>query len=270
MFEILKDRAVIEVVGSDVQKFLQGMTTNDVINNQFSYNYLLNNQGRYLFDFFVFQKEAGFLIDVNKDQAQAFIKKVNFYKLRRDIKTIDISSEYSVVYSLSKINDSVYSHRDPRYNRMGYRSVVKNLNINKLEEKVDELYVSDKYKYSMPDGYFDLAYEKSIPIEYGGEELNAINYQKGCYIGQEVISRAKYQGVVRKKIYKMISGTDFASYSHGAEVIDNNNEVIGIFCSAYKNCAIALLRVEKYLRLEKKLARVGDNKVEIILAPWYN
>ena len=93
----------------------------------------------------------------------------------------------------------------------------------------------DKYKYSIIDGYLDLVYERSIPIEYGAEELNAIDYNKGCYVGQEVISRVKYQGIVRKKIFKLQFGTEFAFKEHDPKITDLNGDKLGIMCSHYQN-----------------------------------
>lgn len=269
MFEVLNDRGVIQIEGADAQRFLQSIVTNDIINNQFSYNYLLNSQGRYLFDFFVFKEHnSSFLIEIQQQEVERLIKKLSLYKLRSDVKIIDVSAEYFVIYSIERLKDSLYSERDPRYSKLGYRSLIKNRNINILGASVDNLYVTDKYKYSIPDGTIDLVYEKSIPVEYGAEELNAISYTKGCYVGQEVISRAKYQGVVRKKIYKLISSMEFVPADYGTKVTDNNGEVVGFVCSAYKNYAIAQLRREKYFGLQEKIVIIGNNEAKVAFSDW--
>ena len=78
----------------------------------------------------------------------------------------------------------------------------KNQNLNLQDTGKSDLYLEAKYEFGMIDGDTDLKYEKSIPIDFAANELNAISYTKGCYVGQEVISRAKYQGVIRKKIYQ--------------------------------------------------------------------
>ena len=131
-----------------------------------------------------------------------------------------------------------------------------------------------KYEYSIIDGFLDLLYERSMPVEYGAEELNAIDYSKGCYIGQEVVSRVKYQGVIRKKIFKLsFDATNIADLA-GEEVLDLRGNKLGVVCSSYKNQAIAILREEKleeiYLGLEKKNAIIGKYIASIEIAPWRN
>lgn len=269
MFEILEDRTALKVIGLDTQKFLQSITTNDIINNEFSYNYLLNSRGKYLFDFFVFKEnEITYWIDLQKTKRIDFIRRLNLYKLRSNFEVLDMSKQYVISYSMERIDSSICSYQDPRYKLLRYRSILKQQDTDIFRDKAKNLYIKDKYEYCIPDGDIDLLYEKSIPVEYGAEELNAIDYKKGCYIGQEVISRAKYQGIVRKKIYKILSGTELAPYNHGAELTDQYGNVIGIFCSFYKNQGIVLLREEKYLGLEKKVAIIQNNEVKILLPKW--
>ena len=272
MIEILLERAVVQIKGADSQKFLQGMVTNDIVKHTYSYNYLLNNQGKYLFDFFVLkQKDGSYLLDIHKDSLDIFLKRLNLYKLRSNIEINDLSDEYNVFYSKIEISsDMEFSLKDPRYKKLGYRSYIKSSNIDKLLQTTRNLYISDKYKYTIIDGNTDLVFERSMPIEYGGEELHAISYQKGCYVGQEVVSRIKYQGVVRKKIFKLIFGAKIVVNLQGAAVIDMNDNQLGIVCSNYKDQAIALLREESYLNLERKIARIENQLVDIAVPCWQN
>ena len=116
----------------------------------------------------------------------------------------------------------------------------------------------------------DLKYEKSIPIEFGAIELNAIDFDKGCYIGQEVISRAKYLGEIRKKIFglQIIDGTNIAPLTKGDEIHSNSGDLLGYICSSYKNVAISLLREEKYLGLEKKEVIIKGGVYKVVVPPW--
>lgn len=287
MIEILNNRAVLHVVGADAGKFLQGMTTNNIIKNTYSYNYLLTNQGKYLFDFFSYQQnEDSYFLDVHEASAAALLKRLLMYKLRSDVEVSDVSAEHDILYSRKAVKQGVeYSFHDPRYEGLGYRSMMRHNEIlNRVQddsltgqvggngfagqEWVDSLYSLDKYEYAIIDGYSDLAYDRSIPIEYGAEELHAIDYHKGCYVGQEVISRVKYQGVVRKKIFKLQSDTEIIATEQGAEITDLEGNKIGVMCSAYGKLAIALLREEKFLELEHKRARIGTQIVDIEITPW--
>ncbi len=269
MFEILTNRAIIHIFGSDSQKFLQSLTTNDVVNKTYTYNYLLNNQGRYLYDFFVYQDNSeSYFLDVDKNSSATLIKRLSMYKLRSRIEICDVSEFYAMLYSESKVMNTVFSLQDPRYNKLGFRSLIKTENINKLQNKVSDLYLKNKYDFSIVDGNLDLVSEKSIPIEFGAEELNAIDYKKGCYVGQEVISRAKYQGVVRKKIFKLQCGTNFAFIEQGAQVTDLDGNKAGKLCSFYKNLAIGLLWEEKYLGLTEKKVMINGCVWNVIVPLW--
>jgi len=269
VIEILENRSVLHLVGSDAEKFLQGLTTNDIIKNQYSYNFILNNQGRYLFDFFVYRENSdSFYIDVHSNSTEELIKKLSLYKLRSDWELKDVSNELCVLYSKNVMEDSLFSLNDPRSDLLAFRSVMERSKVGDTKEHVWGVYLQDKYDHSIIDGVPDLKYEKSIPIEYGADDINAIDYQKGCYVGQEVISRAKYQGVIRKKIYKLVFGTDIATNCPGAMILDSDGDKIGTVCSSYGNIAIALLREEKYLGLDKKVAMVNDNPVDILIPEW--
>lgn len=269
MIEILENRSIIHLFGDDAEKFLQGQTTNDIIKNQYSYNFILNNQGRYLFDFFVYREnDNSFYIDIHCDAADAFIKRLSMYKLRSEVELKNVSDDCSITYSKKPLKDVIFSLKDPRYQRLTFRSMFLKSELNKLDGFTKDLYVNDKYEYSIVDGIPDLIYEKSIPIEYGADDMSAIDYQKGCYIGQEVISRAKYQGVIRKKIYKLKFGTEIALTSSDAVIADLDGNKIGLVCSFHGKIAIALLREEKYLGLSKKVAIIGNQSADILIPPW--
>jgi folate-binding protein YgfZ len=255
--------------GVDAEKFLQGQTTNDIIKNQYSYNFILNNQGRYLFDFFVYRESNESLyLDIHTDSALALIKRLSMYKLRSDFELKNISEAFASIYSNELYADSIFSLKDPRCDYLGFRSMVEKSKLSGEINYSKNLYINDKYKYAVIDGNPDMIYEKSIPIEYGADDMHAVDYQKGCYIGQEVISRAKYQGVIRKKIYKLEFGTEIALISQGAVITDLDGNKIGIVCSYHEKIAIAQLREEKYLGLVEKVAIVEGQSADILTPLW--
>ena len=270
MIEILSNRSVLHITGPDSQIFLQGMITNDIIKNIYSYNYLLTHQGKYLFDFFIYkQNDNSYFLDINLNNFADLQKHLTLYKLRRNLEIRDISSEYAISYSKLPIRSEVeFSIQDPRYNKLGCRSMIKHSNINSLKVTNGLLYLADKYKYAIVDGNPDLIYNRSIPVEYGAEELCSIDYHKGCYLGQEVISRVKYQGVIRKKIFKLQFDKKILPELSGAKITDLDNNILGIVCSNYKNQAIGLIREEKFLELKQKVAIVDSQLANIQVPPW--
>ncbi|ASX27430.1 aminomethyltransferase [Rickettsia sp. MEAM1 (Bemisia tabaci)] len=268
MYEILNNREVIKIAGSDSLKFLQNLTTNDINKSNYCYTYLLNNQGRYLFDFFVYiHNLEEIYIDIDEKSKTALIDHLNFYKFRSKIEIIDCKEEYKIAYSHQELNmDSLVTAHDPRYNLLGFRSIT--LSPCVAGNPDEKLYLEDKYNFAIVDGVDDLASGESIPVIYGAEELNSISYDKGCYVGQEVISRAKYQGVIRRKIYKIIAEEDLSSLIKDEEILAGNDS-IGIICSSYQNKAIALIREEKYLANKGEDITAGGIRVGLSLAPWY-
>ncbi len=270
MKEILLTRSVLNLTGPNTLDFLQNITTNDLINNHYSYNYLLSPGGRYLYDFFVAKiDDTNFFIDVDSNSSHSLIQRLNLYKIRKEVTIEDQSEKYDVIYSNSSLdhNDVVFSYRDTRFYKLGFRSLVPKNSINIKNESLN-LYLQDKYEWAIPDGADDLIKDRSIPSNFGAEELSAVSFSKGCYVGQEVISRAKYQGVIRKKIFKIISSEKILG-DLKYEVTDIDGNKLGNICSSYNNKAIALLNEEKCLGLEEKMVIIGGNtKAEFFIPEW--
>ena len=276
MLEWLKDRSVLSITGKTAVRFLNNMVTNDLSSQLYSYNYMLSPQGRFLYDFFVYKlSDEEFWIDVHSLFVDSLVEKLSLYNIRKEVEIKNISANYSILYSQLSLlpkNDNkeiVFTNQDPRFHKMGFRLLVKTSYAQNLEVSSEELYVTDKYENSIPDGISDLMFNQSLVVYFGVEELSAVSYSKGCYIGQEVVSRAKYQGTLRKKLFKIISGTKIAPMELGNNIIDLSGDKIGIFCSSHNNIGIALLEEEKYLKLDKKIAIInGSQEVEIEVPIW--
>lgn len=266
MFEILANRSIIEISGDSPLIFLQKLTTNDLTKNKYCYSFMLNNQGKYLFDFFVYSlNDNTILVDTNTESASEFIAKLNFYKLRTNV-TITNNNDYSIIYSKKELSDNVlYSYQDPRFNLLGYRSLVLKEHYQATSNSC-KLYLNDKYEFAIPDGYTDLRGGKSIPVEYGAEELHSIDYNKGCYVGQEVISRTKYQGVLRKKIFKAVAPQNLNLENHAE--IRSGETVLGTCCSYYKNTVIALVREENLQNIQNVPITIENIPVELVIPKW--
>ncbi len=272
MYETLIDRAIIEIAGPDAIIFLHNFTTNDIKKYDYCYNYALNNQGRYLFDFFVVKiSPSNLLVDINVHQVDLLKAHLLKYKLGSKVEITDLTEGYQVIYSKEKLEDLSISIKDPRHNKLGFRSIAKKELKNHWDNSPmiehSGLYLQDKYKLTIIDGYEDLIYERSIPVEYGGEELNAISYTKGCYLGQEVISRAKYQGVIRKKIFKLIAEEDISNILKNEEIIVNNTK-IGVLCSSYQNTGIALIRLDDYIPLKDNSITIKNIPIILSIPGW--
>ena len=245
---ILEDRGILFIQGTDTKEFLQNLITNDInkvdeTNSCFAS--LLTPQGKYLFDFLVVKHKKGYFIDCEKKQIEELFKQLNIYKLRSDIEILNLSNEFVVAaFSYEKFisfdeakdfpgntfkygEDPVFL--DPRHKKLGGRLII---NLEKLYLSLKKL----DLKSTNPEEYYKLSYELGIPqknteklrnklfgIECNFEELNGIDFKKGCYIGQEITSRIKLRNKLSKRLLpiQLIEG----KLIEGATIKNNDNEI---------------------------------------------
>ena len=195
-FVTLKNRGLIRIEGQDRHEFLQGLITNDINKlkpDESLYACLLTPQGKFLFDFFVSQGPDFLRLECEGgDRAQDLYKKLNMYKLRKDISIlVDINVPvYSVFYSTN------FGTPDPRHPDMGRRSFEK----PDLPEKPFEEWDKRRIALTIPDGSRDLIPEKSTMDEAHMDTLSAVDYKKGCYIGQELTARMHHRGLGKRHL----------------------------------------------------------------------
>lgn len=279
MIELLKNRSIISIRGKEAVKFLQNLTTNDLVNNIYSYNYLLSPQGRYLYDFFVYKSsDDELLVDVHSNCANSLLQKLGMYNLRNAVEINDVTNKYRILYSRQEPEiDSykfVFTYHDPRFHKLGFRTMVEHN--ESFQEKAkgymtDELlYFEDKYNFAIPDGMVDLVFDRSLVVQFGAAELGAISYKKGCYIGQEVISRARYQGTIRKKLFKLVNNhQELIIAEKGSEITDFRGNKVGVFCSGYKHKGIALLDTEVVTNTDELLMTSSKQQVKLGIPEFY-
>ncbi len=216
---IHKDRALFEIRGEDRKKFLQGLITNDVNKageKDLIYSAMLNASGRFLYDFFIFESSDKLMIDCLASRRDEILQKLNFYKLRSKIEIIK-NDELAVgqVFSDEDLSlDGILKFSDPRNKELGYRiyaplplekiNTIIEYSDNSVELNSEAFYHYKRITLKIPESEHDLTYEKSFIAEFNFDNLNAIDYQKGCYIGQEPTARIHHLGQIRKKIIHII------------------------------------------------------------------
>ena len=286
---ILEDRGILFIQGSDTKEFLQNLITNDInkvdeANSCFSS--LLTPQGKYLFDFLVVKHKKGYFIDCEKKQIEELFKQLNIYKLRSDIEILNLSNEFVVAaFSYEKFisfdgakdfpgntfkygEDPVFL--DPRHKKLGGRLII---NLEKLYLSLKKL----DLKSTNPEEYYKLSYELGIPqknteklrnklfgIECNFEELNGIDFKKGCYIGQEITSRIKLRNKLSKRLLpiQLIEG----KLIEGATIKNNDNEIGKVLINNQYPFAII-----KYLSdsFDPKIKYKSEDAVlKIIIPEW--
>jgi len=287
----LEDRGFIQVNGPEAKDFLQNIVTNDiekVTSNSTVFSSILTPQGKYLFEFFVLKLKDGYLIECEKKSTTEIIKLLTFYKLRSKVDFIDLTDKYvAAVISLEKfkeINSSSLSkgvtasyrddpvYIDPRNDKLGAKIISKLENIHLTIKKLD-LKITDKKKYysksfelGIPQIDLNKLKDKIFGIENNLDELNGIDFKKGCYVGQENTSRIKLRNKLRRRILPIqkISGEISEN-----DVIRYKNSDIGKILMD-KPYSFALVKVvepdlKEFTNTE---LMCGKSKVKILKPEW--
>ena len=230
---ILEDRGLLYLNGDDVKEFLQNIITNNiekVTNDMSCFSALLTPQGKYLFDFLIIKHKAGYFLDCEKKNINQLYKQLNLYKLRSKVEILNLSNEFVVValnkkkfltldnskdqegWTIKFREDPIFL--DPRSKNLGARLIINleklYLSLKKLELKTAN--VEDYYRHSHELGISQIDNQnlqnKIFGIECNFEELNGIDFKKGCYVGQENTTRIKLKEKLNNRLFaiKVLEG----------------------------------------------------------------
>ena len=258
----LLNRAVVRVTGEDRFKFLQGLVSNDVTKltaNEGLYTCMLTPQGKYFSDFFLCLDDESILLDMPTLRQEEIIKKLNMYKLRSDV-SFTLCPEHKVVAFLSDVTISGIVFLDPRSSSLGMRGFIHETQLTNMQHD-QNAYDLARIDNFIPEGEKDLIPEQSFLLEYGLDDLNAIDYKKGCYVGQELVARTHYRGTIRKQIAQVESNNNLPPLG---TIVYSGEQKLGIVCSSVANRGLALIRLEELQNLDKA-AKITANGQEIKL-----
>lgn len=222
-FAVLEDRGVVSLRGEDARAFLQGLVTNDVdlvAPDRAVWAALLSPQGKYLFDFFIVELMGALVLDCERARLGDLVTRLDRYKLRSRVEISDDSDDWAVVALLGSEADGAalagFEGRagafaggvcfvDPRHAGAGARAILPKESVAQLEaagfERADaEDYDIHRLTCGLPDGSRDLTPDKSFPMENAFDDLHAIAWDKGCYVGQELTARMRYRGSAKRTL----------------------------------------------------------------------
>lgn len=202
-------REIVAVTGPDRASFLQGLVTNDVTKAPV-YAALLSPQGKFQYDFFIVSAGEALLLDVAWGKGAEIIKRLSPYKLRSKLEMTE-SRDWTVLAVTARPPEmkGAIGFADPRLAALGWRILVPRDWLPDAKAKLLEAGLSegapDEYEalrlaHGVPDGVKDIPENRGIPLEYNLDALNAISWDKGCYMGQELTARTRYRGLVRKRL----------------------------------------------------------------------
>jgi len=288
---ILEDRSIIYINGADAKDFLQNLISNDinkVTDSSSCFASLLTPQGKFLYEFIIVKHKLGFFIDCEKTQSEEIFKQLNLYKIRSKVEILNLSNEFVVasfgyekylsIEGSKDILGFTFKYRedpvilDPRNKHLGARLIINleklYLSFKKLNLRDDKIenYHSHSHKLGIVPKNLNKLKNKLFGIECNYEELNGIDFKKGCYVGQENTARIKLKNKLAKRLFpiELIQGKLIED-----EAIFNNDIEIGKVLIS-DDYPFALI---KYLdkNFDKNHTFVSENGTFKILVPtWLN
>ena len=259
---LLEERGLLAVTGGDRAAFLQGLVSNDVHRVSASrslYAGLLTPQGKYLFDFMMIEHEDSLLLDCEADRLEALRRRLAVYRLRSQVDLEDASGSWQVhaawgpdalaalglpdrAGATVRWRDGI-AITDPRHPGLGARMITPRgsdpaPDIMARGERAG--YDAVRISLGIPDGTRDLEVGRTVLLEAGFDDLNGIDWDKGCYMGQELTARTRYRGLVKRRLTPVVA--DGAVPEPGTRVTLDGREV-GELRSGTGDRALALLRL---------------------------
>ena len=265
----LPNRGLISLDGPDTRNFLQNLVSNDirkVAAHRAIYALLLTPQGKFMHDFFILeqpdeQTDTSILVECERSRVEDLVRRLTLYRLRADVVIKDLTEHYHVYAAFgsgvftalglesslgfAKTSGRTLSFVDPRLSELGARVIApadQKISFSGAETASSSDYDMFRLALGIPDGSRDMETERTLPLEAGLEDLNAIDYGKGCYVGQELTARTHYRGTLRKRLFPVAvqgplpeSGTD----------VMLGGRLAGELRSGQDGRALALLRLEQ-------------------------
>ena len=254
---LLPDRGVVKVSGDGARDFLNGLVTTDVAAlrpGQGRFGALLTPQGKIIVDFLITEAPlgdgGGFLIDCPRALAQGFADKLGFYKLRAKVAVENLSDNLAVLAAwdgdLSIKPDLAFA--DPRDAALGWRILARADLVQKVADAMgatlvdSAAYEAHRIACGAPRGGLDFIYGDAFPHETNMDRLRGVDFDKGCYVGQEVVSRMQHRGTARTRTVRVM--LDGPAPEPGTVILAGGKSV-GTMGSAAESRGLALIRIDR-------------------------
>ena len=279
---LLVERGVVKVAGDEARAFLHGLVSTDMLELRpggARFSALLTPQGKIIADFIATEAPAkdggGFFLDVPRERVKALVDKLNLYKLRSRVMVEDLSEVLGVLaaWGGTGASSAGLAYPDPRLPALGVRVMLpphraagaaKSLGAALVDA---EQYEAHRIALGIPRGGVDFGYGDAFPHEADMDQLGGVDFAKGCYVGQEVVSRVEHRGIARTRAIAM--SYDGAAPPTGAAITAGGRQV-GTMGSAAEGRGLALLRLDRVAealsRGEELLA--GEVRLRPIKPDW--
>jgi len=286
---ILEDRAIFYISGKDTKNFLQNLISNNiekVTDNLSCFASLLSPQGKFLYEFIIIKHKLGYFLDCEKSQSEEIFKQLNAYKIRSKVEILNLSNEFVVAsfdyekyISIENAKDILgYTFRyredpiilDPRNKNLGARLVINleklYLSLKKLGLKNDKIenYYIKSHKLGIIPKDLNKLQNKLFGIECNYEELNGIDFKKGCYVGQENTARIKLKNKLSKRLLPIdiIEG----NLLEGEKIFNNDIEIGKVLINNEYPFALIKFIDKNFDR--NKVYKATNGSFRIIIPQW--
>jgi folate-binding protein YgfZ len=261
-YTVLQDRGVLAVSGPDHRSFLQGLVSNDVAKvagDRGVYAALLTAQGKYLHDFFMVELGEAIWLDAEAARLADLKRRLSMYRLRAKVELAERPElAVAAVFGAGALAafglpaepgtarpfEGGVAMADPRLAELGARAIADRGRLAGLARFAPADFAAyDRHRLALgvPDGSRDLVTDKSILLESGFDELHGVDWQKGCYIGQELTARTKYRGLIKKRLFPV--RVDGPAPAPGTMITLDGKDA-GEMRSSRDGLGLALLRLE--------------------------
>jgi tRNA-modifying protein YgfZ len=277
---LLPDRGVIKVIGDGARNFLNGLVTADMLTltpGSARFCALLTPQGKIIADFFVVeappQDGGGFFLDVPRALVATLFERLNLYKLRAKVLIEDLSEILDVLAIWDGASATKYGlyYDDPRLPALGMRSMMPPHRAADAAAQLGavlvaaEEYEAHRIALGIPRGGIDFTYGDAFPHETDMDQLGGVDFAKGCYVGQEVVSRIEHRGTARTRAVPI--RYDGAAPPAGAAITAGGRQV-GAMGSAMHGRGIALLRLDRVAEADGQTLDAGGVAIHIVKPDW--
>ena len=293
----LDDRGLIGVTGGETRSFLQGLISNDIDKvgaTRAIYTSLLTPQGKFLHDFFIAElatdeEPDALVIECEAGRQADLERRLTFYKLRADVSFTDLTERYGVTALIGKEAFAAVGlgektgtatgfggggvFADARLAAMGARAILPQgtgevaLNEAGFASGERSAYEHLRLEHGLPDGSRDIIVEKFFPLECGLEELNGIDYDKGCYVGQELTARTHHRGTIKKRLMRV--DVEGPLPEPGTPILADGKKA-GEIRTGRDGKAIAMIRLEYMEAAAGGALSAGEAQITPVKPAWAN
>lgn len=270
----LTDRVVLLVSGEDRIRFLQDLLTADltkVARERVVFGGLLSPQGKLLFDMFIVATREGYLIDTARSRGTELVNRLNMYKLHAKVDIKSAENDFDVLACWGDDTIPVgegppgrYTYRDPRHEQMGWRVIVRRkpgvaaAPETDAERSMVRDYHAHRIALGVPEGGKDYAFGDVYPHEANFDQLGGLS-PKGCYVGQEVVSRMQHKAIIKRRVVRLIA----AKRVKPGLVLSAQDVELGVIGSTHNFEALALIRLDRALEFVENNIPIMAGDIEV-------